>query len=127
MKKARKLSQAQVLRRVRHWKTRLGLHEYKIGVSFGPDPNPEDNADAECDAMPEYMQASLRFNLDTIPTEDMDAFVIHELLHIPTWRLVNFARVMCADDAAKLETLREHEELLGTYMERLVISLTKAP
>ena len=127
MKKARKPSQTYVLSRIRYWKAKLGLQEYKVGVEFGPDPDPEDDSDAECNAMPEYMQAVLRFNLDTIPYEEIDAFVIHELLHIPTWRLVNFARVMCVEDAAKLETLREHEELLGTYMERLVLSLTKAP
>lgn len=127
MKKARKPSPSYVLSRIRHWKVRLGLHEYKVGVEFGPDPDTEDDADAECTAMPEYMQASIRFNLDTIPHGDIDAYVVHELLHIPTWRLVNFARVMCAGDAVKLETLREHEELLGTYLERLVLSLTKAP
>ena len=126
MKKARKPSQSYVLGRVKYWKTRLCLQEYQIGVAFGPDEDKDNDSDAECSAMPEYMQASLRFNLDAIAPDEIDHFVIHELLHIPTWRLTNFAKVMCVGDAVKLETLREHEELLTTYLERLVVALTEA-
>ena len=125
MKKARKLSQAAVLARVRYWKDRLNLNDYKVGVAFGPDENTEDDADAECSAMPEYLAATIRFNLDAIPVKEIDSFIVHELLHMPAWRLANFARVMCGEDAAKLETLREHEELLVTHFERVVIRLER--
>lgn len=118
-------SQAAVLRRVHYWKKRLNLHEYRVGVEFGPDPDPEAGADADCLAMPEYLEAKVRFDLDAIDPERIDQFVVHELLHIPTWRLVNFASSMCGEDAAKVETLREHNELLVTYLDRLVLALTQ--
>jgi hypothetical protein len=123
MKKARKLSEAAVLQRVRLWKDRLNLNDYKVGVAFGPDEDTEDDADADCTAMPEYLSATIRFNLAAIPPDEIDHFIVHELLHMPVWRLANFARTMCGKDAVKLETLREHEELLVTYMERVVVRL----
>lgn len=115
-----------ILRRVNYWKKRLFLRDVKIVLEFGPDPDPEEASDAACLAMPEYLEATLRFDLERIPLDEVDSYVVHELCHIPIWPLSNYAHAMCADDPVKLEVLRNHEEELATRMERIIISLTKA-
>ena len=123
MKKARKLSKAAVMARAKHWRKVLHLENWRIGVTFEPDK--EEESEASCLAQPEYAAAVLRFDLAKIPPEEMDAYIVHELLHCHVWPLANFGNSACADDPVKLEALRHHEELLVTTLERLVLSLTK--
>lgn len=122
--KARKLSQAAVLKRIRYWKSRMLLDHWKLGVSF--DPDAEDDSEASCLAMPEYLQATLRFDLTKIDPAEIDHYIVHELSHCAIWPLANAAHSMCGEDEAKLENVRVHEEGLATYIERMVANLTRA-
>jgi len=119
------LSQAHVKRRVKYWARRLRLGDVRFAVQFGPDPDPEDDSTAACLAAPEYEQALLRFDLKAIPTEEMESHVIHEILHYAVWPLSSFAHSLCGEDARLFEELRKKEEGMTTYIERLVLDLTK--
>jgi len=121
--KPRKLSQSAVMRRIRYWKRRMLLAHWKLAIEFGPDE--KDGSEASCLAMPEYLQATLRFDLDKIDPDAIDSYVVHELGHCAVWGLANAAHSMCGDDEAKLENVRVHEESTATYIERLVESLTR--
>lgn len=114
-------TQAQVKRRVAHWKKRLGLSGWRIAVSFGSD---EEECEASCSAAPEYRAAMLRFDLTKIAPDELDNYVVHELLHLVGWPLANAAQTMAAGDPAKLEWVRTLEEHLITELEHLVIRLT---
>jgi hypothetical protein len=123
MKKARKLSKAAVMTRAKYWRKRLHLEGWKIGVTFEPDEKEE--SEASCLAQPEYAAAVVRFDLAKIHPDEIDSYIVHELLHCHVWALANFGNSACADDPVKLEALRHHEESLVTSLERLVMALTK--
>lgn len=121
--KARKLSQAAVMRRIKYWKQEMLLGHWRLAVEFAPDE--KDESLASCLAMPEYLQATLRFDLDKIDPAEIDSYVVHELGHCAVWGLANAAHSMCGEDEAKLENVRVHEETTATYIERLVAHLTR--
>lgn len=123
--KPRKLTQAAVTRRIRYWKERMLLNHWRLVVQFGKDEQEE--SEASCLAMPEYLHATLRFDLDKIHPDEIDSYVIHELSHCAIWGLANCATSMCGDDTAKLESVRVHEETMATYIERMVEHLTREP
>lgn len=120
-----KVTRPQILKRVRYWKNRLHLSHWMIVVECGEDT--ENHSDASCCASPEYLQATLRFDLDKVPPDKVDAFVVHELCHCHVAALANFGNSACRNDPVKLEALRHHEELLVTTIERLVLALTGKP
>lgn len=115
-KTSKRPTQAAVRRMVKAWQKRLLLTHWRIDILFEPDPDEESTA--SCLAMPEYGQATLRFDLAKIPAEEIEAHVVHELCHAPIWPLSNFAHSMCGDDPVKLEALRNYEEGLATWNER---------
>ena len=119
----KRLTQRAVMARVRYWKKRMLLGHWRLAVEFGPDV--EEESLASCLAMPEYLQATLRFDLTKIPADEVDSYVIHELGHCAVWGLANAAHSMCGEDSAKIENVRVHEESLATYIERLVAGLTE--
>lgn len=121
--KPRKLSHAAVLKRIRHWKSRMLLDHWKIGVSFEPDA--EEGSAASCDAAPEYLHATLNFDMAKIDPDEIDHYIVHELSHCAIWPLAAAAHSMCGDDDAKLENVRVHEETLATYIERMVANLER--
>ena len=112
----------QVRARVRYWQKRLGLEAWKFDVTFGAT---EDDADAACAAMPEYMYARLNFNLPAVPLEELEHFVAHEVIHAICWPLANAAHTMAGGDQAKEEWIRTLEEELVTKLERLFVSMTE--
>ena len=116
-------TKAAVQRRVKYWKPRLMLHHWNLSVVF--DPDTEDGSEASCNASPEYLNAVLRFDLNLIPPAEMDSYIVHEMLHCSIWPLANCAHSMCGEDAAKLESVRVHEEALATCLERIIIGLTE--
>jgi hypothetical protein len=122
MKKARTLSKALVMARCKQWRKVLHLEGWKIGINYEEDK--EDQSEASCIAQPEYAAATLRFDLAKIAPEDLDAYIVHEMMHCHVWALANFGTSACGDDPIKLEALRHHEETLVTSLERLVLALT---
>ena len=118
MKKARKPSKAGVLARIRFYKKLMLLDHWRLVIEYGPDEKEESLA--SCLAMPEYLTATLRFDLDKIALDEMDSYIVHELGHCAVWGLANAAHSMCGEDEAKMENVRVHEETLATYIERLV-------
>ena len=108
--------------RVRHWQDRLRLTDWDIRVvvtSRGIEHA------ADCEAAPEYRQATLRFNPKKVPRADLDAFVVHELMHCHVWSLAAAAENLAKGDPVALEFIREREEGLTTELERLVLGLLK--
>jgi hypothetical protein len=118
-----RLTKRAVLSRIRYWKKRMLLNHWRLAIEFGPDT--EEESLASCLAMPEYLQATLRFDLTKIPPDEVDSYVVHELGHCAVWGLANAAHSMAGEDPAKTENVRVHEETLATYIERLVQELTR--
>jgi len=114
----KKWTEARVLARVEHWKKRLRLGDVRVTVVFGPDT--EDQSTGACYAQPEYEQATIRFDLENIKPDEVEAHIIHELIHYPVWPLSSFAHMLCDGDEKLLEVLREKEEAVTTYIERVV-------
>lgn len=60
----------------------VGLDRWDITVVFDTEP-----AGASCSANPEYYEATLTFDVEVIEEDDIDAYVLHELMHCHTWML----------------------------------------
>lgn len=118
---AEALTRRFVSSRVRHWRKRLGLAAWHIRVEYGPDP--DEGSEASCMALPEYGYATLRFDLPNIPPDEVDAWVVHELMHCYVWPLANAAHALAGGDKAKEEWVRTQEETLTTTLERLILRL----
>lgn len=104
---------------VRQWRTRLQLHDWKISVVVDRIP-PEDDAKAFCQAKPEYREALVQVDPHEVTLEDLEATVVHELLHCHAEALAGLALVMAGDDPVKREAVRRAEEELVMRLERLV-------
>ena len=117
-----KITRRQLVARVRHWRTRLNLDDWDIYVSIR---NPGDGDDAECDAEPQYKRATIRFNLDQVPADELDGFVAHELCHCPLEKLGRLALAWAGDDPIKQRIVLETEDEAVTHFERVVVALAK--
>ncbi len=113
-------SEAVVKRRVRYWAPKLGLQEWTLYVTFN-----EEGAKASCASQPEYLEAILNFDLKKIADGDVDAFVVHELMHNLVWGLANCANALARGDKAQEEWVRTEEEELVTRLERLIVGMDK--
>ena len=111
------LTRKQVETKVRHWRTRLGLQAWDLKVELASIGS--HSADCQCD--PEYMQAKVRFDPIKIPLDELDSYVVHELLHIYVWPLAHVAETLAGSDPKLLEWCRIQEERLVTDLERLVV------
>lgn len=78
-----------------------------------------------CEANPEYKEATLTFNLPRLlkTREDVEATVIHELLHCLVWRIAAYAESLCDGEEKALAISSDHEESLTTRLEQLVLGL----
>lgn len=112
----------EVRKAVKYWRKRLQLEDWVINVKINnvakelgdDESSPLASTKASCQAFPEYKKALLEFDKRLIEPEDLDAYVIHELLHCHIWRLA----------ACPKSVTTFHEEDLTSAMERLVLSLT---
>jgi len=82
------MTAATLRRRVKAWQKKLLLGDWKISTLVGPL---DDGGTADCDAKPPYREAVLRFDPVKIPDNEIDDFIIHELLHCWTWPLEQHA------------------------------------
>ena len=118
------ISHRQAVARVRYWRNVLRLGAWGIEVEADP-PTDADGA-ADCAAKPEYLIAQLWFDLKALDKPgELDAAVVHELLHLYCWKTVHAAETMAKGDPVLLEWIRTEEEALVTSLERLVLHLTK--
>jgi len=118
-----KPSRRMLLARVKYWRVKLGLTDWDVSVEV--TGGLEAGADAE--AQPAYKQAILRFDLDAISREELDSFVVHELLHLPVWALAEAAEHLAHRDKDKLKFLTDLEESLVTHLERVIVGLVREP
>lgn len=115
------ITRALLRQRLRYWIPRLQLQAWEITGSIAPM---EKDA-AECDAAPEYLNAAVRIDPEKVPVEDLEATVVHELIHCHTWRLTNVAEVLARGDPALLEWVRTEQETLATNLERVFLALDR--
>lgn len=106
--------------RIKYWRKRLGLEDWEVSVGI----EAPDDCKADCEAEPPYKTALLRFDRKAIAPEELDAFVVHELLHLPVWALSDAAENLATGDDVKIRWIRDREEGLVTYLERLVLDLS---
>lgn len=119
----KKVTLAQLQARVNYWRQRMWLTEWAIKVELAKLPKNEASkieAGGECDAMPEYRQAVLRFDPANIEPDQIDEFVVHELTHLTTWRLAYVAEVCAGKDKRLMEWIRMEDEGLTTHIERVI-------
>lgn len=109
-------------RRLRAWQKRMLLGDWKITVEFAPLEHSEK---ADCDAKPEYREAHLRFDPTLIPDEEVDAFCVHELMHIWTWPLEKAAENWAGEDEALYESVRDTAEHVTTNLERAFLNAAR--
>ena len=109
--------------RVRFWQKKLLLSDWKVSVVVGV---PDDGSRANCDASPEYKEATLTFDPDRTPKDarELDAWIIHELSHLVTWRLEKIAETWGRSES-QYEFVRDTAETVVTDIERIVLNLTK--
>lgn len=69
-------------RRFRYWQGQMLMADWKIASIYGPLEHDEK---ADCEAKPEYREARCRFDHRKIPTDQVDAFCVHELGHVVNW------------------------------------------
>lgn len=85
----------------------LALDRWQLHFVAGE--NEEDDAVASCNAMPEYREATLRFDFDALKTgDDLDEFIVHEMSHCHTWPLHAVADSLATTLAGDNEFLAKH-------------------
>jgi hypothetical protein len=117
------MTPAAIRRRVKAWQKKLLLHGWKITVETKPL---EDGAKADCDAKPEYREATLRFDPAKVPADEWDGYIVHELLHCWTWPLEKAAENWAGEDEALYESVRDTAEQTVTNLERAFLSSSGA-
>lgn len=79
-KRERREMESRVRALVERWRSRMFLDAWVVEVLFG-DPG-VDGAYATCETAHRYKRATLRFDLDRIPShETLEALVVHEMCH----------------------------------------------
>jgi hypothetical protein len=107
--------------RVKFWQKKLLLSDWRIVVDVGPL---DDGSRADCDAKPEYREATIRLDPEKIDAEELDGFCIHELLHCHTWRLEALAEEWGRSES-QYQFARDAAETVVTDLERIILNLTK--
>lgn len=83
----------------------------------------DDDNHATCSAQAEYRRAKINLNLESCDTEaDITEYMVHEILHIPTWPLYDVATDLAKTDF-EMETVKRTNELVVTNLERMFLKL----
>jgi hypothetical protein len=122
----REVSKRLLMRRVAHWREQLHLTDWAVTVEYRP-LNREVDGQAHNQASPEYREAVLRFDPRALSRANLDAFVVHELLHCHVWPLAHVTETLADRNRKHLEWSRLEEESLVTRLERLVLALVQKP
>jgi hypothetical protein len=100
----------------------LKLEDWRIVVKYSRSMK----SSADCETWPEYKQAIIRLNLNTLKSYndyEIISTAIHELCHCLTWNLATWAEQLCKKDAQKLEHTRMLDESLVTNLEKILATL----
>jgi hypothetical protein len=106
---------------VRRWQKRLLLGDWKLTIQVGAL---DSNERADCDARPEYKEATIRLDPEKIPPEDLEGFIVHELLHLHTWRLEQIAEEW-GQSESRYALVRDIAESVVTELERAILNVAK--
>lgn len=115
------MSQQDARRLLKKWQPLLGLQGWKITLNCRQIAHKGD-----CEARPEYKEAIIRLDTRKIPAEELEAYVVHELLHCHIWRLADVAEHL-AKTPTEARAVEDAEESLTTEIERLILGLVRAP
>lgn len=83
----------------------------------------KEEGSAGCVAKPPYKEAALYFDLRKIPTKDIPAYVVHEMLHVPVWKLAEVGEQLAKGDVKDLKHVNDEEEALTTEFEKILMPL----
>jgi len=116
------MTPALLRKRIKRLAEALGLGDWEFQI-VRQEYAAKDVSDlAGCQAKPEYKSAVLYFDVARIPPEELDSYIIHELLHCHIWELVALTDKL-ATTPAEREAIRLAEERLTTTLERLFARL----
>lgn len=102
---------------VRWWQAKLGLSGWSITVEL---ESLEDRG--QCEASPEYREAKIKFDPTRLEGDDVEATVVHELLHCYVEPLANIPNTL-TDEPALREWIRCEEEGLVTRLQQLILGV----
>lgn len=113
------MTPARFERRLRYWQKKMLLADWKITVTFG-----QVDCKADCEATPEYREATIRFNADKILDNEVDAYCVHELAHAVNWQIETIAENSVDDnDTRGHETVRFIAETTATKWEEIILHI----
>jgi len=116
---AARITRRQVLALVAKWKPRLLLDSWDIGVKLTTTLDARVQADCSC--APEYLDAVVRINPALVTPEELEAVIVHEMLHCLTWPLAELAEDAAGTDPATGKRVAAAHELLTSTLQRVVM------
>lgn len=122
----RRIGKRRVLALVRLWRERLHLTDWKVSVLVEPIP-PEEDCKAYCQAQPEYREMVVAVDNEAVTPDELEATIVHELLHGHVEHLAGLALAMAGDDPVKREVVRLAEESLVVTLERAFMEAYATP
>lgn len=122
MRPKREVSRKLLVERIGYWRERLHLTDWAVHVEY-KHLNRAEDGQAHNQASHEYKECVLRFDPRSMTKANVDAFVVHELLHCHVWGLAHIAETLAKGNKQYLEFSRVEEERLVTNLERIVLSL----
>ena len=114
-----RITRRQVLALVAKWKPRLLLESWSVGVKL--TRKLPAGWQAECSALPEYLDAVVRVNPDAVAVEDLEGVVVHELVHLHTWAIWELCEDAAREDPALLKRLEKAHEHLTSTLQRVLM------
>lgn len=122
----RRIGKRRVLQLAQLWRQRLHLTDWKLSLLVEPIPEDED-CKAYCQAQPEYKEMVVAVDPVAVSRDELEATIVHELLHAHVERLAGLALTMAGDDPVKKEVVRQAEESLVVALERAFMEAYAAP
>jgi len=116
---SRRIQRGEVLALVAKWKPRLLLDSWEIRVKLTRRLPP--GWMAECSCLPEYLDAVIRVNPETTAVEDLEAVVVHELVHLHTWAIWELCEDAARGNEELLRRLEKAHETLTSTLQRVVM------
>lgn len=124
------MNRTNIVKRVKYWQEKMGLQNWEIDVNF--DKNEKFDSSVSSDgwqslaafvrANDQYKFATIYFNPKKIDTLD-DSSIIHEMLHIVTSSLTNFAHAIAK--GRENDDVTYFKEQVTTDLERIISRLAK--
>lgn len=124
------MNRTNIVKRVKYWQEKMGLQNWEIDVNF--DKNEKFDSSVSSDgwqslaafvrANDQYKFATIYFNPKKTDNLD-DSSIIHEMLHIVTSPLTNFAHAIA--NTRENDDVTYFKEQITTDLERIISRLAK--